>query len=278
MSNTPRRRVTMAAGALLAGAAIPIAAAAIAWADATETLSQLEHQGIPKVDAQYVVNAENNGVPVQVSYDGITVVDANQGSDPATQADAETAAGPHDVAVAIYGGSTAAAGVGNTNHDTAIAIGTSAGGASAGSGYGSHDTATAIGDGSAAEAVLGNYDRSTVTGTGSSAYTGGIESSAVVEGSHDTATVTGNDSQAAAGTGEAGVPSSNADTAIVKGDNSSAYAGYGFVHDKAEALGSNLTAAATDHNGETVIVPPPALEATPFADDPAFDLHMPFLP
>jgi hypothetical protein len=33
MSNKSRRRVTMAAGAVLAGAAIPIAAAGTAWAD-----------------------------------------------------------------------------------------------------------------------------------------------------------------------------------------------------------------------------------------------------
>ena len=99
MSNKSRRRLTMAAGALLAGAAIPIAAAGTAWADdtntdQTETAKQLEHQGLTHAEAQAVVTAEGNGTPVQVSYDGTTVVNDNQGTGPSTDASAVFGHGP----------------------------------------------------------------------------------------------------------------------------------------------------------------------------------------
>jgi hypothetical protein len=255
----------VAAGAILAGAAIPIAAAATAWADETETTGQLEHQGLTRAEAHLVVSAENNGTPVQVSYDGSTVVNDNQGAAPSAEASAASGSGPHDVAAAIGGGSIADASAGYTgDHDTSIATG----GAYASSGDGNHDTATANGYDSTASAGVGNYDTATVTGNGSEATTGGDSNTSAL-GNHDTATVTGNDSTASAGTLEG--PGSE-DKAIVKGDDSVAYAGYGFIHDKAEALGSNLTADAYDHNGQTVIVRPEDMT-------PLVDLHsMPMLP
>jgi hypothetical protein len=267
MSSKSRRRMKLAAGAILAGAAIPIAAAGTAWADdiadqdQTETARQLEHQGLTHSEAQAVVTAENNDTPVQVSYDGNTVVNDNQGDTSSTEASAISGPGPHDVAAAVGGGSAANAGnaVGGFpagNHDTAVATD----GAGATADIGNHDTATASGAGSAASSGDGNYDTSTVNGTDSAAGSGGTGTTV---GNHDTATVTGDDSQAfAATTGDANSDSHN--KAIVKGDGSMAEAGYGYIHDKAEALGNNLTADATDHNGQTVIVRPD--DMTPLID------------
>ena len=109
MSNKSRRRVKIAAGAILAGAAIPIAAAGTAWADdsatpnQTETLTQLENQGLSSDQAQAVVTAEGNGTPVEVSYDGTIVVDVNQGGTAGTDATARSAS--NDVSAAIGDGS-----------------------------------------------------------------------------------------------------------------------------------------------------------------------------
>jgi trimeric autotransporter adhesin len=127
MSNTSRRRgttsprrVTLAAGAILAGAAIiPLAAAGTAWADGTETVSQLEAQGLSATEAKDVAAAEMNGTPVQVSYDGETVVNANNAG---TEATATSGTG-HDVAAAI-GDSSSATATGGTK-DLAFADGTS---------------------------------------------------------------------------------------------------------------------------------------------------------
>jgi hypothetical protein len=108
MSNTSRRRattsrprITLAAGVFLAGAVIPIAAAGTAWADETgsqnqtETVGQLERQGLSASQAEAVVKAEKDGTPVQVSYDGTTVVNANiQGTGSATEATATSGHGP----------------------------------------------------------------------------------------------------------------------------------------------------------------------------------------
>ena len=101
-ATTSRRRVAMATGALLAGAAIPIAAAGTAWADETQTAGQLEREGLSPSEAKAVVAAEDDGTPVQVSYDGKMIVDANQGG---ASGDATAASGTKDVAIAIGGGS-----------------------------------------------------------------------------------------------------------------------------------------------------------------------------
>src|SRR5262249_10626682 len=108
--NASRRRLSMAAGALLAGAAIPVAAAGSAWADElivpvvpvagagaasieqpsapvagpaaaavlaaptpVPTLEQLEAWGLSPTQGQAVLDANTNGVAVQVSYDGKVV-------------------------------------------------------------------------------------------------------------------------------------------------------------------------------------------------------------
>jgi hypothetical protein len=103
MSNTSRRRIKLAAGAILAGAAIPIAAAGTAWADTTETQQQLENQGLSPNEAQAVVNAEApGGTAVEVSYDGKVVVDANQPGIAGMDATATSAR--NDVSAAIGGG------------------------------------------------------------------------------------------------------------------------------------------------------------------------------
>src|SRR5271163_477928 len=104
-ANTSPRRVSLAAGALLAGAAIPIAAAGTAWADQTSdgnnapaipitaagpapavlpsgpsglaspdvtppSLSTLEGYGLNPTQAQDVLTADANQEAVQVSYNG----------------------------------------------------------------------------------------------------------------------------------------------------------------------------------------------------------------
>jgi hypothetical protein len=122
MSNKSRRRVAMAACAILAGAAIPIAAAGTAWADdtvtqvtpdKTESLDTLEKQGLTSTQAQAVVTAEtpvNEGgtaTAVEVSHDGKIVVDANQGDTASTDATAKSAR--NDVSAAIGGGSDSSA-------------------------------------------------------------------------------------------------------------------------------------------------------------------------
>jgi hypothetical protein len=103
MSNKSRR-IKLAAGAILAGAAIPIAAAGTAWADTTENQQQLENQGFSSSEAQAIVNAEApGGTAVQVSYDGKIVVDANQPGIAGMDATATSAR--NDVSAAIGGGS-----------------------------------------------------------------------------------------------------------------------------------------------------------------------------
>jgi hypothetical protein len=182
MSNKSRRRMKMAAGAILAGAAIPIAAAGAAWADdtlttdQTERAGQLERQGLTGAEARDVVTAEKDGTPVQVSYDGQTVVNDNQSAADAASSGQATATsgGTHDVAAAIGDGSTSKAGTDATGapvtgdiHDRAFANGA---GANASVGYDatyqgtgtvSHDTATANGDGS--ESIVSNAGSAAVT-------------------------------------------------------------------------------------------------------------------
>jgi hypothetical protein len=280
MSNKSRRRVKMAAGAILAGAAIPIAAAGTAWADdsaaadpaaaTTETTKQLEHQGLTHAEAQAVATAEANGTPVEVSHDSIIVVNDNQGTTSTTEATAASGFAQKENAVAIGGGSVADSGTGSPTighgpvdlspgkHDTAFANGA---GAEAYSGAGNDDTASATGTGTEAYAVLCDHDTSTANGDGSKAGTGG---SFLEYGDHDKATVTGTDSQAYAGTDNAN-PGSR-DSAKVDGSDSTAEAGFGFDKDKAFADGDNLTADATSKNGEHVTVHPSGAEATPLTD------------
>lgn len=183
MSNESRRRLTVVAGAVAAGAVIPIAAAASAWAnDETENFSQLVSQGLNYYEAYEVVQAENTGLPVEVSYDGNLVVDTNQIANPLTGAVAES--GPdNDIAAAIATNSpailnqTIATAIGGSN-DVAFADG---GGAFvqagdiaplsllplADSASYNNDTATAIGTYSFAMAGDGNSDSATDIGSNS---------------------------------------------------------------------------------------------------------------
>jgi hypothetical protein len=124
MNNKPRRRatksrhrVTMAAGAILAGAAIPLATAGTAWADDTvtqtttdkmETVQELEKQGLSTSQANAVFAAEQpGGTPVEVSVDGKEVVVENQGGTAETDATARSGTG--DFSVAIGGGTDSSA-------------------------------------------------------------------------------------------------------------------------------------------------------------------------
>jgi hypothetical protein len=285
VSNKSRRRVKLAAGAILAGAAIPIAAAGTAWADddavgaaaETETTKQLEHQGLTHAEAQAVAAAEANGTPVEVAHDSTVVVNDNQGTTSTTEATAVSGFARGDNAIAIGGGSVADAGAGSPTigsapvdlspgkQDTAFANGA---GAEAYSGAGNHDTASATGAGTVAYAVLGNDDTSNANGAGSKAGTGG---SFLESGDHDKATVTGTDSQAYALTDNAD-PGSR-DSAKVDGSDSTAEAGFGFHGDKAFADGSDLTADATDRNGQHVTVTPSSGETSA-----VIDLHLMPLP
>jgi hypothetical protein len=313
MSNKSRRRLTMAAGALLAGAAIPIAAAGTAWADdpaqadQTETTSQLEHQGLTKAEAQAVVTAENNGTPVQVSYDGTTVVNDNQGSGPSTDATASSDTGPKDVAAAIGVGSEAGAGAGTNNvggqvgfvpvpegageHDTSFANGA---GAEAFTGNGNDDKAIAQGDSSEASSGAGSHDIATAN-TGGLAVAGGSvfapsgaldtassDDKSTANGLGDVAVAgttssyaSGHDTATVAGGNDSTAEAMNGtkDSAKVDGSDSTALAGFGYDKDKAFADGSDLSAVADSKNDQHVTVHPSGAEATPLTD-----LHVGLLP
>ena len=204
MSKESRRRLTLAAGAIVAGAVIPIAAAASAWADdETETFLQLVGQGLNYYEAYEVVQAEDTGLPVEVSYDGNLVVETNQIVNPLTgavaesgpnsdvaaaiatnspailnQTIAEATRGSNDVAFADGGGSFAFAGneVPDTianNNDTATAIGTYS---SAFAVDGNNDSATDIGSNSLAEATANSdtvYDVGSGVGNGANSISAG---------------------------------------------------------------------------------------------------------
>jgi hypothetical protein len=194
VSNTSCRRLTLAATAILAGAVIPIIATASAWADGlteTEDFGQLVGQGLNYYEAYEVVQAESSGLPVEVSYDGQVVVEANEPTDPLLGAFAESGTGT-DVAAAIAtnspaienqtiadsllgsnnvafadgGGSYALAGdevpTSVSNNDTATAIGTYS---FAYATAGSNDNGTDIGSNSFAVAT-GNYDTVYDVGSG----------------------------------------------------------------------------------------------------------------
>ena len=127
MSNKSRRRIKMAAGAILAGAAIPIAAAGTAWADDSVTSDQTESylklisQGLSPSEAAEVVKAEHGTTtPVEVSYNGTVVVDANNSSNEATAFSEYV--GTKNVAAAIGDGAVASDGAGDSN-DRAFANG-----------------------------------------------------------------------------------------------------------------------------------------------------------
>jgi hypothetical protein len=170
-ATTSRRRITMAAGALLAGAAIPIAAAGTAWADdtdtpnQTETVGQLQRQGLTTDQALAVVHAERHDIAVAVSYDGTTVVDANQRGTSGDASATTSVGSTKDVAAAIGGGSDSTA-TGGPN-----------------------DRAFADGTNSTAQVEGASDSRATAIGTGSDAYVANQSGTGTL--SHDIATDTG---------------------------------------------------------------------------------------
>jgi hypothetical protein len=177
MSNRSRRRVTLAAGAILAGAVTALAAAGSACADdETETFSQLVGQGLNYYEAYEVVQAEDTGLPVEVSYDGNLVVDTNQVVNPLTGAVAESDP-DNDVAVAIATNSPAI-----LNQTIADATG------------GSNDVAFADGGGSFAQAGNEVPDFPVISDNNDTATAIGTYSFAMAEGNHETAVDMGNNS------------------------------------------------------------------------------------
>lgn len=207
MSNKSRRRITTAAGAIIAGAAIPLAAAATAWADTTETQQQLENQGLSSNEAQAVVNAENDGTAVQVSYDGKIVVNANQPGIAGMDATATSAR--NDVSAAIGGGTDStshgagAVAVTDGTDDDAIAHGKDASvqiyddggtGGNTGTARGSHAQVYADGDSGGKEIAHGTNgyaDAEDVTDTTVSASGRGSDAQGVDGTSDSTVTAHG---------------------------------------------------------------------------------------
>jgi hypothetical protein len=251
MSNKSRR-IKLAAGAILAGAAIPIAAAGTAWADDgsataagpvaaagtgpaigttpdvtppdTQTAAQLRHEGLTGAEAKAVVAAENSGGPVEVSHDGTVVVDVGTG------ASASTVAGSsHDVAAAIGDGSTATDGAGDV-HDRAFA-GTA--GSTAEVDYAGHSSATATGG-----ATADINTSATAQTAGASALTAGVGGPTGTGDMHDTATASGvntgadvelsTDSKAIASATDTNASDPNSDALVSTSHHSTASAtGYG---------------------------------------------------
>jgi hypothetical protein len=226
-ATTSRRRITMAAGALLAGAAIPIAAAGTAWADDTDTpnqtenVGQLERQGLTTDQALAVVHAERHDIAVAVSYDGTTVVDANQGGTSGDASATTSVGSTKDVAAAIGGNSDATA-TGGPN-DRAFA--TNGGDATVRDATDSKATATNGG----VAAVESNGEPGTVSNDLATAH--GANSQATIENTflggsggtvtHDVATGSGGGDAFVLGDSASGTLSH--DTATASGSSSQAY-------------------------------------------------------
>lgn len=203
MSNKSFRRVTVAAGAILAGAAIPLAAAGSAWADDPPLpgLGQLVADGVPLGEAIAAEAAAAFGQPVAVSVDGVTYTDAQAAADGTT---ALSGAVKSDVAVAIGNGSYAAAtGASGDNayasgkDAQALALGTSdrvydVGNNPNNTGYGAEATGN-----SDNVTVFGNSDVIVATGSNDTVgVAGGTTASGDVlldSGNHDLVGVLGND-------------------------------------------------------------------------------------
>jgi hypothetical protein len=180
-ATTSRHRLTLAAGALLAGAAIPIAAAGTAWADDdTITVAQAEK------DAKA-------GEAVAISINGTTHCFNCAGDANAPQADSGSA-GEHNTAIAIGNGSIATDDTTGDTHDTAAASATSATGGVGGT------AEISFASDSKATATTGSTAEINITATGA---TGDTKDTAIATGAGTTADVefsTGSTANAA-GTG-----------------------------------------------------------------------------
>jgi hypothetical protein len=177
-ANTSRRRLSMAAGALLAGAAIPIAAAGTAWAD-DDTITIAQAEKLAKA-----------GDPVDISVNGKTIKDTCLGLCSANSG----TVGEHNTAIAVGDNSDAETPTGDT-HDTARATG----GATADINYASNSTATATNGG---DASINIHNTPATTDTGDHAVANGTDttiadvelasdSSATAKGAASNALVTG---------------------------------------------------------------------------------------
>jgi hypothetical protein len=280
MSNTSRRRATasrrrvaVAAGALLAGAAIPIAAAGTAWADETsdtsgntgpaipiaasaaadaaspdatvpeaaptkmQSVAELVKEGLTTPQATAVFNAEQpGGTAVEVSFKGKIVVEANQGGTAGTDAIAKAAATA--TAAAIGGGSTS-----DASGKTAVAFidgATPRDNSDHATARGTHAQAF-VDDATDSKATTSNGGVAVVLNNGG----GGTLSK-------DTATATGAGSFASVnGLGGANVTDDTADASKggqAKVQNFGADSGT-ISNDEAKADGAKSTAAVTDNLG-----------------------------
>ena len=268
MSHKSRRRLTLAAGAIVAGAAIPIAAAGIAWAD--DSLTSLVAVG----DSQ----------PMELSFDGQVVIDTCGNECTAisgTDNDLAIAYGDGSYAEAIDGqgdkatasdGGVALAGTGND--DTASATGYDS---YAAAGVGNGDNATADGACTQALALYGNNDTASINTTpgvtGFDDFAGaeyGNNDSATANGIGDYAYAGGSSEESAGGSSAVaevstgGTNTGNYDTALANGYDSTAVAGEGYNHDYASAS-DGYYADATGASHLTVIEPP-TLDPAPVVD------------
>ena len=263
MSHKSRRRLTLAAGAIVAGAAIPIAAAGIAWAD--DSLTSLVAVG----DSQ----------PMELSFDGQVLVDtcgnactAISGTDNdlaiayGDGSYAEADGGQGDKATASDGGYADAS---DGNNDTANADGYDT---YAAAGDGNGDSATA--DGACIEAIAGEGNNDTASVTGYDSFAGaevGNNDSATVTDGFQTYAYAGGSTEESAGGGSAaaevstgGANTGNYDTALANGYDSTAVAGEGYSHDYASA--SDGYGAYADYANHLSITEPPPLDPAAVVD------------
>src|ERR1700742_2568739 len=116
-NNKSQRRLSMAAGALLAGAAIPLAAAGTAWADDTPIVPVAPTGPAGTSGSSPALAAAPGSVNYAVSINGTDVVELGS-----AQADSGTA-GTHNVAIANGVNADATVAADGSSHDTARATG-----------------------------------------------------------------------------------------------------------------------------------------------------------
>jgi hypothetical protein len=283
MSNKTRRRVKIAAGAILAGAAIPIAAAGTAWAD-----EEISRDGT-------VVFDNFPGGPARGSSDIGSAALSGASNDTAIYrgpaSDYATAAA--GAATGAYGANDASTGDANdmakaTNTSTAYMQGAT----------GSHATATGT---DSYATVYGASATDLVTNSSATATNGGT---AVIVNDGDSSTTSfGHDLAHSSGTGSADVVDSSDSAArsvntgtfgsadVFDATNSSAYAqGTGSVGEVLGTLTAPITgSSAVDTNGTTTDVTASdtqefnthpdfgAASTNPLATDAAA-VHIPLLP
>jgi hypothetical protein len=272
MSDKSRRHIKLAAGAILAGAAIPIASAGAAWADDTSTpdetqrAGQLHREGLTGAEARAVVAAEKDGTAVEVSHDNTIVVNDNNADGTATASSGTT----HDVAAAIGDGSTATDNTGDSK-DRAFANGA---GTSATITDASGSKATADGMssfGAASDADIGGRSSTPITDSSATATNGGLAQ--VLNGLSSSATSVGHDHAIASGFGVAETIDSSSSHATERNAGSEANPGnfnaevFDATKSDAHASGTNSVgivsgtnttpitgSAAVDNNGSTTTV------------------------